>query len=1361
MFKGDDSHFVKNHTSDDDTTTVKQPISIDSVTTNNEPSTVIFDEFTNDNERETEIGSTRSDGVFEDSINTGDVDEENEITTNNIEHVVTSDDELRKTSTVSNLIVTDDNIFENTAQFFEPKTTVKVTTLYTRNSETTDLDGSVKTTLTITTVNTPTSNTENTVNSRDQIDNSVNNSVQPENAIETSTYNPDFHLPSVNIPDDNAHDVSTVTENVIRKTQNVRTTKLPEYLIETTTSNSGGLSSATTIANSFPTSDTVDGLTRDTDMITENTNRDLNSVEMTTSRDNVGNDGTTTLSHDNADIETTSAMSDSDNVNASTDGSTSIIRSESTEGPYSKTFETPASSTPNDDIRPSSTTYEEATTGNFKDPMDSRTIQSDEENEIKNNDDALITTRSYLDINTVDNGHEDNISSTDGLRFKTFETTTTATESNNVDSIDDSVVATTTSSEMRQTSRTTANNREDALLQVASNEPTVSSDDVTTATRFNADKEETTANTNAIASTNSYVDTGRETENDGGAFTTKNWANVDFDVFAERTTELFNVEKGIPGTTATNRVTSSTVEDQTRTNHGQLLDDNTSAAVSETVNDIDGPTTTSGTEYVTLNNEIDGKTTTGRFGFEPSSYATTTPIESNDVTLDFTNNVVTTTSNEFPQMSEATINSREDASLQVTLKKSTVSSDERDNVASTTTTTITTRFNDEGEETTTNANFKTITSINLYVDNGNDDRVVFTTKNWANDFDVFAERTTELFNVEKGASRATTTNRPFASTTDAEIQTTGGTDGQYLRTSTVVSETINDTVGTEGPPTTTSTSAKFVTFDNETDGKTTTSSATRFNQWTGENAVQSVTTDAIDTVITVTAPDQVTYDLVNRPLNSTEPRDEGTSVEPETTVRSINKSAGTTGDSNVSSPDVRDKWGTSLDEPVNVNPSAGERTTVVGTTGFTDGTTATERRPAGPYITGEIFTENYETTTGGSITDAANDGVEYDSATTTISSGAVIRARGKNESVITTPTQVADRDDTISASNGETSTTIAANEVIAGSGFVTRNGESIVSTRIPQTDKIETVGDPTTVTAERQQPTTSSGTINPFETTTVPVITTADWIIRKYTAVSPDEPVTGENVETRSDSSPTEWPSRVLSENIDVAIAADDPVDPSTKMDDVYQFETSSFPSLDDATAVINLMTTSIEVLVSRLSADDDSPTTTEHALFPTTSESTSTENVTATTTQESDTAQRYYPPTTTFVPTEETTFKHEPTTATNPETEQDTTDTNNNDKIPTTTEYIVTSKIVGIEDVTFKPKHHDDDDRKTNTVGRPLPPRNITSATRKRCWNDTDCDAGHKCLAAKCLPTGESHVNNCPPGIITLQCLNQGIIYT
>jgi len=1544
MFKGDDSHFVKNYTSDENTMAViavTRPVSIAVIT---EPSTEILNEFTTENENE--IGSTRSNVVFEDSTNNNDTNDENEITTNDVEHV-TSDDDFQKINTVPNSITNNDNFFERTTQFSEPKTIIEVTTLYTGNSETIDFDDSAKNTLMTTTVSSRTSVTENAVNSHDQI--IVVNPVRPESVIETSTFSPNNNWSSVTVivPDDNTHDVSTFTESVTepQEIKNIQTAKFPEDLVETTRSSAfSKLSSTTTAADDFQTSDTIDGLVKDTDMNTENVNR--NSIKTTTLQNDMGNDATT-LDNDNNNIRTTT--SDNDNINASTDKSVLIIRNESTENPTEttdlKTSEIPKSSEPtSNDVRSSTTNvYQETTTGIISYSMDSRTIYSDEENEIKNND-VLVTTQSYLETNTADNGmnNGNNNNSTGGLSFKT-------SESNDVTLDFTNNIVTTTSNEFPPMPVTTTNSRDDASLQITSNEPTISSKHDNATTPFNDEGDETTtnANFNTITSINLYIDTGPDNENDDRVLTTKN-SMKDFDVFTERATELFNVEKEFPRT-STNRVSSSTTDAEMRTDgtDGQLLDDGPSTVVSKTINDIgtEGPTTTRRTngEFVTFNNEIDEKTTASNLSFKTSD-TTTMPIESNDVMLDFTNNIVTTTSHEFPPMSITTTNSREDASLQVTSNELTISSksdnpttpfndkgdetttnanfntitsinlyvdtrtdnenDDRvfttgnpvndvfterttelfnvekefprtttNRVSSSTmdaemrtdgtdgqllddrTTTVvsktindigtegptttrrtnagfeafndeidekttasnlsfktsdtttmpiesndvmldftnnivtttshefppmsitttnsredaslqvtsneltissksdnpTTPFNDKGDETTTNANFNTITSINLYVDtrtdNENDDRV-FTTGNPVND--VFTERTTELFNVEKEFPR-TTTNRVSSSTMDAEMRT-DGTDGQLLddRTTTVVSKTIND-IGTEGPTTTRRTNAGFEAFNDEIDEKTTASNAVTSADRSTEENVRRVTTDntGAETFITATAPDQATYDLVNRLIGSTEARDEDTTVEPETTIA----------DSDVSR-DVHEKWETSSD-------GADELSTVVGITTRDETTAATGRRPTGAIVANGIFTENHETTTDGFVTNVADNGVGFDDSTT--SSG-----RGKNESVIMTSTRVADGDDTISAAaaaaaaaNGETST-MAANEVIAGSGVVTEN-ESIVSTRIhgDRTDEIETVDGGDRTATERRQSTKSPGTVDDsaFETTTVAsgeddretttvavVVTMADWIKRTNTVpkVSSDEPVTGENVETRSDS-PS---SHVVSEN----------------GDDVHRFETSSItpPSADDATAVINLMTTSIEILVSRLGGadDDDSPP-------PTTSnpnEETTSANVT-TTVRKPGTAERTAAATTAFAPAEETTFdrptedsipatesKNGPTT---PDAEQDTTDSNDNNynNTLTTTEYTVTSKIVGIEDVTLIPENRDD--QITDIDYSLLLLQNITAATRKRCWHDADCDAGHKCLAAKCLPTGESHVNNCPPGIITLQCLNKGIIYT
>lgn len=187
--------------------------------------------------------------------------------------------------------------------------------------------------------------------------------------------------------------------------------------------------------------------------------------------------------------------------------------------------------------------------------------------------------------------------------------------------------------------------------------------------------------------------------------------------------------------------------------------------------------------------------------------------------------------------------------------------------------------------------------------------------------------------------------------------------------------------------------------------------------------------------------------------------------------------------------------------------------------------------------------------------------------------------------------------------------------------------------------------------------------------------------------------------------------------------------------------------SLADAAAVFNVFTTSVEMLVSSLNAENDSMTT------ETTGKNHHLNTADGSAGDVNDTANE---------------------SATDRETVLDGTYTTDDDT-PTTTEYTVTSNSVQVGDATQKPfdqnQKTDINDsyaiwQTTTTTTATTTTTNVTvtvtADTGQRCRTDTDCDAGHKCVAAKCLPPtgGESRVNNCPPGIITLQCL-QGIIYT
>lgn len=744
----------------------------------------------------------------------------------------------------------------------------------------------------------------------------------------------------------------------------------------------------------------------------------------------------------------------------------------------------------------------------------------------------------------------------------------------------------------------------------------------------------------------------------------------------------------------------------------------------------------------------------------------------------------------------------------------------------------------EKNEITTKFNFITTTSVNLAKDSNrkSENDKTFTTKTSFDNEDVFIERTTALFDKENEFLYST--SKPVSLVTPVEgIQTHRIFDD---RTSTFISKTLSDfdmttynyedtkrtTLGTfalnkniendfklHSVDTTlqpiTNEGIEFTTLNDKFDENVATISVIS-TQSTEENIEKYsvISTDNIE-VMTVTAPNQVTNDLINHPFNNSTKNDEMTTIVPELSTQSIESSivpgSVSINDSNISQV-IKKKWEALFDTTGSANNissvDSDSKSTVVGIH-FTviNGTeeTVPNTEPTEAIVSKEIFTENYEVTDD-SMNNAAN-GVEYNLTTT-------IRTRGKNESVITS-TRVADRDDTISASEIST----MANEVTTRSDFERKN-ESIVSTRTQgdQTDKTETSDcDPTTepfamfnsvnsfetTTNIISTITDSSATSGTFittntdseyvnrdnlETTTVTIITMADWIKTKSTTLkSFNEIVTHKNVENRLHT-PLEINIR---KNVD-SVITEIPLEPIAKTNDLDQIETTSLTSLSDASTMINVITTSIEVLVSNLSSENNQ-TTIENSIIakPVTStiytDSYSSTTVRSINKSNSDTSLKQnemsnvitknkkinpfeFITTTeqfTVMPTEETKYNFQtnyPSTVdykselTSQDNVQDTTDLND---ILTTTEYTITSKSIDIEDTTLKYTNHN----QTN-INNSYSVQKITTETRKWCWNDTDCDADHKCLAAKCLPTGESRVNNCPPGIITLQCL-KGIIYS
>lgn len=621
-----------------------------------------------------------------------------------------------------------------------------------------------------------------------------------------------------------------------------------------------------------------------------------------------------------------------------------------------------------------------------------------------------------------------------------------------------------------------------------------------------------------------------------------------------------------------------------------------------------------------------------------------------------------------------------------------------------------------------------------------------TLKNTIKTTDVFTAKTTEYVDSKYDFERTTTTPTYFTNAVEEhQTDTFRPVDDQTL--STAVSKTTDD-IGTTASTSsdyddvkTTGANSEITTSNNEVNEKPT-ETVVVSDRWTGDAAATPSTTTAARgaEAIAVTAPNRVTGDYVNRPFSSAAPGYAVTAVA-ESTAKNVETSAAsgaqTAIDDSKVSQNLRKNWETLL--------------------GIGGGSSATDGPSADAVVPKEISAEDHGVTNG--FANGADDGSTepYDLTTTTVAAG----ARGKNESAVTS-NRVAGGDDTISAAN-ETNT-MAANEVTAGSDFETEDGPN-VSTRVYGDGPDATEG-PGRSTDEF----TTHDSVGFPETTTVAVLTMADWIKTKSTAPkeTPDGVVTEEYVENRTDS-----PTETNTPETDGLVTTTGVTFEESKTNDADRMETSSAGSLEDAATMVNFLTTSIEVLVSSLSTEN--PETTDAVTTQTSTEQTANPNKShsgvnspaneiVSTTMEGDTSTSDFDDNTerfTVVPTEETTFESrtDAPVDTDPknkliflDTERDTTDSNS---MLTTTEYTVTSKTIEIEDVTLKNANYDH----INTINS-YSLQQITTETRKRCRNDTDCDAGHKCSAAKCLPTGESRVNNCPPGIITLQCL-KGIIYS
>jgi len=773
---------------------------------------------------------------------------------------------------------------------------------------------------------------------------------------------------------------------------------------------------------------------------------------------------------------------------------------------------------------------------------------------------------------------------------------------------------------------------------------------------------------------------------------------------------------------------------------------------------------------------------------------------------------------------------------------------------------VNSKFNDttdlDSNEETTTKSYMLATNYNYsneVTDQFNENDQELTTKSSEKNVEVFTRNTTDIFDEEK--ELLYTTNNPTTPSVTTIEDVRIETDKTLDYETTTISETIINGIGTASinlinkdiktttvdatnkniendftlvstiettlRPMTISSNAEIITSNNQIDEYTTVNSVMSNNS-TDENTQRPIPTDDSEAATTVTALNHevTTNESVENPTNSPGIGDEVmTTSAPEFTTQIVESSiipgSVNINDSNVSQGVIK-KWETLFGGTGSVSvPPVSESTTVVGTrlttviNGMKDTVLNTE--PTETIVSKEIFSENHRVTND-SVNNDDDNSLGYDLTTT-------VRTRWKNESVITS-TSAADRDDTISANEMYT----MDNEVTTESDFERKN-ESIVSTQSygDRTDNILTGGDrttqqimtfdsinntllETTTTANTPMATdsaifTSKDTDFKYtnrETTTVTIMTMADWIKTKSTTpkASYNEIDTEKSVENNLFNSPTESNAP---ENGDAA-TTDTPLEPLEKTDNGDLVETSSIISINDATTMINLFTTSIEVLVSSLNTENDSTTIADNTIAPTdavtsaftesyetttftgsnksgigktslnpheiTYDLTTIRGYTDVTPQFNDTTdgptERY-----TVLPTEETTFNFQTDSpyntdifdneSTSRDTDLDTTDLNdNNDNMLTTTEYTITSKSIEIEDVTAIPANHN----QTNINNSYSVQQIITTATRKWCWNDTDCDAGHKCLAAKCLPTGESRVNNCPPGIITLQCL-KGIIYT
>lgn len=1318
MFKGDDSHFSNNFTYDKNVTTV-EPIFVDGVTTIG-PSTKIFDEYTTNNiltfskKQQNNGGETITTISY---ASTANINNDNELTTDTSQPVTSED--VFQMSTIPNVKNNKDNVDENASSFTTTEPSIKIFKEYTANNilstlpnEQQEID--ISSTVSNLSVNLTT----------DKIDENIATT----NTFESVTSKDVFQINATTNLISNSNDYVEENSTRLSEPKLVEVTTFYDGNSETIIFNDGTentLTSTVTNSGTFETENTVDS-------------QDLNISNSTHLQDLFE---TSTF---NGVENETKYFDDNSNNNLS---STNIILGDNT---GITNIGTESATKPQNIKNIQTTTLpenEEKSTTTIRAFNEfSSTLTTDESTHLNTNNDSI----DYIDTSTQSVN-----------RFDSVETTTLNNVVNRTQVLDNNINTPHTSTVMiyNDNIQTTT----DKSILFNKNEYTESSTETKTfeETIFNTTPTnlESTPNdfkSNTVRVINKIQEVTVTTDNLNEPMNSRT-------IYPDEENEIKN---NVPSTTKSySEITKI---------HGP----NTIESI--TTENLSFQTFDTTTVRIGLNEEIEKK--------NASSFLETT---TND---EFSMFVSTTTDQELSVISNGPVRSE-------------------------------TQF-DQDEETTKISNFLTTTSFNLNVntDRGNGNNQTYGIINPVENGAILPETTTDFVYKEKEYNY-TTTSSPSSITTVTEAQTStigtindGGStfipkingignttptryDDVEMTTvyTTMYSKNVenNDSEETTLRPAT-NTNTESITFSNTIVEKTTVNSVIS-NQSTEKNTKQSITSDNIE-AITVTAPNQVTDYFANEPFNSTRTDDVETTVSESTTedvAPYTVPGSFSLNDSNVSQ-NTKEKWNLLFDTGSTNLSSTDAPPLVVGTRFTTINgmeETITNIEPTEAIVSKEIFTGIYEVTDG--TTNNAANGIEYDLTTTTA------RTRGKNESVVTS-TGVADRDDTIS----ENEISTMANEVTTGLYFERKN-ESIVSTQIQgdQTDKIVAGGDTTTEkiitlnSVNSFETTTNIPMVTestPFtiftttdmdvkyvnrdnqETTTVKIMTMADWIKTKNT--TPKE-LSNEIVTENNFESSTEFNIR----KHDDYVTTDISLEPLEKTNGENQIDDSSSVPFNDATTEINLVTTSIEVLVSSLSTENDNLTTTEYTITTDVSTAKSTENFKSTTFETTnknnlDTITNpneivsyvttiknkintieFHDSTEPFtaLPTEETTLNPQTdfpyivdlkNESISHGTEPDTTDLNN---MLTTTEYTITSKSIGIEDATETPADHNQTNiNNSNYV------QQITAATRKWCWNDTDCDAGHKCLAAKCLPTGESRVNNCPPGIITLQCL-KGIIYT